>query len=188
MCISVKCQLTQGEQSRTFSAGGWNSPLSFRDVGLCLGGWHMEILFAYPLGEFTGKQPLCFCFFAIHASCLFTFLPNFIFFSLCQAWLIVDFHQITTIIHRPVPPSRQPVKASPADRKEKSRFTHFRKSCLSPWHGHGCQIPVSLWAVSCPLILLKESIWSVAWRPLWRGCGFGENRAKHGSFFFFPTW
>lgn len=74
----------------------------------------------------------------------FHFSAQLYFFSLCQAWLIVDFHQITTIIHRPAPPSRQPVKASPADRKEKSRFTHFRKSCLSPWHGHGCQIPVSL--------------------------------------------
>ena len=128
------------------------------------------MLFAYPLGEFTGKQPLCFCILQFILRVFSLFCPT-LFFSLRQAWLIVDFHQITTIIHRPAPPSRQPLKVSPADRKEKSRFTHFRKSCLSPWHGHGCQIPASLQAVSRPLMLLKESIWSVAWRSL----SFEEN-------------
>lgn len=143
------------------------------------------MLFAYPLGEFTGKQPLCFCIlqFILHVFSLFC--PT-LFFSLHQAWLIVDFHQITTIIRRPAPPSRQPVKASPADRKEKSRFTHFRKSRLSPWQGHGCQIPASLQAVSHPLILLKESIWSVAWSlSLEEDVVLEKTKQSMDLFFFF---
>lgn len=60
---------------------------------LCLSPWWIN-----------GKTASLLLCFAIPNSCLFIFLCNFI-FSLHQAWLIVDFHRITAIIHWPAPQS-----------------------------------------------------------------------------------
>ena len=142
------------------------------------------MIFAYPLGEFTGKQPLCFCIlqFILHVFSLFC--PA-LFFSVHQAWLIVDFHQITTIIHRPAPRSRQPVKASPADRKEKSRFTHFRKSRLSPWQGTAVRyLPLfKPWAVHRYCWRRASGLLHgvLVWKKMW----FWRKQSKAWIFFFF---
>lgn len=119
---------------------------------LCLSPWWIN-----------GKTASLLLCFAIPNSCLFIFLRNFI-FSLHQAWLIVDFHRITTIIHWPGPQSALKFPQQTGRKNQNSLILRNHASLLIM--GHGCQIPISLRAVGVPLVLPKESIWSIVWRSL----------------------